>query len=102
MHADSVDHVADVLVDRGGVREAAGDEKFLAYESLDRTHIWTFTRAGHPAHPVVICRELTDGAAGLELSMQVVCGGDRPSCAALYVEFLGLNAQIKASARKPS
>lgn len=84
------------------MREAAGDQKYLAYEALDRTHIWTFTRSGHPAHPAVICRELKEGAAGLEVGMQFVCGGARLPCETLYGEFLDLNERIKAKARKPA
>jgi hypothetical protein len=101
LSASSLDQVANALVDRGGVREAAGDQKFLAYEALDRTHIWTFTRKGHAAHPAVVCRELKDGAAGLEVGMQFVCGGNPAPCAALYREVVALNEQMRAKTRKP-
>lgn len=102
LHAPSLDQVSNVLVERGGVREAAGDEKFLAYEQLDFTHIWTFTRLGHEAHPAVICRELKDGSAGLEVSMQFRCGGLQAACEALYREFQALNTQMRATAKKPA
>jgi hypothetical protein len=102
LSASSLDQVANVLVEKGGVREAAGDQKFLAYESLDRTHIWTFTRLGHAAHPAVVCRELKEGAGGLEVNMQFVCGRNPAPCAALYREFVELNEQMRAKARKPS
>lgn len=101
LHAPSLPQVASVLVERGGVREAAGDEKFLAYEQLDFTHIWTFTRLGHEAYPAVICRELKDGEQGLEVKMEFVCGGPRAACTQLYNDFLLLNAQMKANAKKP-
>jgi hypothetical protein len=101
LKAPALDQVANALVEKGGVREAAGDEKFLAYEQLDFTHIWTFTRVGHAAHPAVVCRELKDGAAGLEVGMQFVCGGAPDACAALYRDFVELNAQMKAKAKKP-
>lgn len=102
LHASSIDHVAEALVEKGGVREAAGDQKFLAFESLDRTHIWTFTRPGNAAHPAVVCRELTDGETGLAIGMQFVCGGPPLACEALYGEFLDLNERMKAKARKPA
>ncbi|MGE4062060.1 MAG: hypothetical protein AB7E79_01720 [Rhodospirillaceae bacterium] len=102
LNAASLDQVANVLVEKGGVREAAGDQKFLAFESLDRTHIWTFTRLGHAAHPAVICRELKDSAAGLAIGMDFVCGGSRLECDALYGEFVDLNEAMKEKARKPS
>ncbi|MCC6913279.1 MAG: hypothetical protein IT566_06215 [Rhodospirillaceae bacterium] len=101
LHAPSLDQVATALVEKGGVREAAGDEKFLAYEQLDFTHIWTFTRLGHAAYPAVICRELKDGAEGLEVKMEFLCGGARAACTTLYNDFQLLNAQMKASAKKP-
>lgn len=101
LHVPSLDQVANALVEKGGVREAAGDQRFLAYEQLDFTHIWTFTRIGHPAHPAVICRELRDGADGLAVSMHFVCGGPRLPCEALFGEFLDLNERMKAKARKP-
>lgn len=100
LHAPSLDKVPEVLVERGGVREAAGDEKFLAYEQLDFTHIWTFTRPSHEAHPVVICRELKDSAEGLVVNMQFYCGGGRAACDQLYGDFLTLNNVMKQKATK--
>jgi len=100
LHADTLDHVDDALVEKGGVREAAGDQKFLAYESLDFSHIWTFTRLGHPAHPAVICRTLEAGDSGLEVTMEFVCAGERPACDTLYREFTDLNANMKSAAAK--
>jgi hypothetical protein len=101
LRAPSLDQTANALVERGGVREAAGDEKFVAYEQLDFTHIWTFTRLGHAAHPTAVCRELKDGSAGLEVSMQFVCGGAPEACAVLYRDFIALNEEMRAKARKP-
>ena len=101
LKAPSLDQMANVLVEHGGVREAAGDEKFVAYEQLDFTHIWTITRPGHGAHPTAVCRELKDGATGLEVNMQFVCGGPPAACAALYRDFVELNEQMKAKAKKP-
>ena len=104
LHADTLDHIDEALVEKGGVREAAGDQKFLAYESLDFSHIWTFTRLGHPAHPAVICRALKGGESGLEVTMDFLCAGDRVACETLYGEFTALNASMKAAAakKKPS
>lgn len=101
LHASSLDQVANALVERGGVREAAGDEKFLAYEQLDFTHIWTFTRIGHPAYPAVICRELKDSAKGLQVTMQFLCGGAVDACTALYRDFVALNDDMRRGAKKP-
>ena len=101
LKAASLDLVANALVEHGGVREAAGNEKFLAYEQLDFTHIWTFTRLGHTAHPAVICRELKDGSTGLQVSMHFVCGGNRLACESLFGEFLDLNERMKANAKRP-
>lgn len=100
LHAPSLDKVPEVLVERGGVREAAGDEKFLAYEQLDFTHIWTFTRLGHEAYPTVICRELKDSEQGLVVNMQFYCGGARNACDKLYGDFLTLNDAMKITASK--
>ena len=101
LKAPSLDQVANLLVEKGGVREAAGDEKFIAYEQLDRTHIWTFTRMGHKAHPTAVCRELKDGGARLDVSMRFICGGAADACAALYRGFVALNEEMKAKAKKP-
>ena len=101
LHAPSLDKVPEALVERGGVREAAGDEKFIAYEHLDFTHIWTFTRPGHEAYPTVICRELKDSDQGLMVDMQFYCGGARAACDKLYGDFLTLNNEMKVKATKP-
>jgi len=102
LKAPSLDQVANLLVEKGGVREAASDEKFIAYEQLDCTHIWTFTRLGHKAHPAAFRRELKDGGARLEVGIQFVCGGAADACAALYRGFVALNEEMKAKAKKPS
>ncbi len=101
LNAPSLDQVANALVERGGVREAMGDERFVAFEELDFTHIWTFTRLGHAAHPTAVRRELKDGTAGLDVVMQLACGGAPGACAALYRDFVALNGQMKAKAKKP-
>jgi len=101
LKAPSLDQTANALVEHGGVREAAGDEKFVAYEKLDFTHIWTFTRPGHVAHPTAVCRELKDSGTGLKVGMQFVCGGPPEACAALYRDFIALNEEMTAKAKKP-
>lgn len=100
LKAPSLDRVLDVLVERGGVREASTNDTYVAYERLDFTRIWTFTRPAHPAHPAVVCRNLSEGAAGLSVEMFLFCGGPPDACATLIRDFEELNAEMRATATR--
>lgn len=100
VRAAALAEIAAAVVERGGVREASVNETFAAYEQLDFTRIWTFTKPAHPAHPAVVCRDLSKGPDGLAVDMHVVCGGDIAACTQLTRDFEALKGEMKANVRE--
>jgi hypothetical protein len=97
--AASLTEIPTAVIARGGVREASVNETFVAYEALDFTRIWTFTKFAHPAHPAAICRNLAEGPDGLSVDMHVFCGGAVTSCEKLTRDFEALKNEMKARVR---
>jgi hypothetical protein len=70
--------------------------------------VWTFTTAGHPAHPAAVKRKPVEHDGAVYIDMQIQCGGSKQACDDLVREFQALNEsmakameQNKAGAAKP-
>jgi hypothetical protein len=62
--------------------------------------IWSFTPAGHPAHPSMVLRMPVQRDGNILLSLDVMCGADKPACDALTEEFRALNARMTEDMRR--
>jgi hypothetical protein len=62
--------------------------------------IWSFTPAGHPAHPSMVLRMPVQRDGEILLSLDVMCGADKPACDALTEEFRALNARMSEQMRR--
>lgn len=61
---------------------------------------WTFTTAGHPAHPALVRRVMrrgSDGKPGVET--QLLCEAPAEACAALQTQFDAMNERLLQGAR---
>lgn len=61
---------------------------------------WSFTPAGHYAHPAVVRRVITraaDGAVAVETAS--LCEAPQPQCAQLLLEFNAMNERITQSVK---
>jgi hypothetical protein len=84
----------DRLSKQSKVREIERTQEYISFHDQAAGRVWTFTVAGHPAHPTAICRYATsDGSGQSTLQMNVVCGGPKPICDELVREFRELNRE---------
>lgn len=61
--------------------------------------LWSFTPAGHPAHPAVVKRGLVEKNGNISIEMTALCQASKAACDKLIEEFKNLNAQIGQSVR---
>ncbi|MBV6322932.1 DUF4019 domain-containing protein [Duganella violaceipulchra] len=65
--------------------------------------IWSFTPAGHPAHPAVVRRGIVEQGGGIHVAMTALCQADKVACDKLIEEFKELNAGMaQALQSKPA
>jgi hypothetical protein len=57
--------------------------------------LWTFTPAGHPAHPAAVRRAVVKEGDDIFIEMDVKCEAAKPACDALVAEFHTLNDRIR-------
>jgi hypothetical protein len=73
--------------------EVFRDARYVAYS--DAAGItWTFTVAGNPAHPAVVCRRIVGPEGNLQLETNASCDASRQACDAMMAEFAKLNAAM--------
>jgi len=56
--------------------------------------VWTFPPSSHSSFPSVVKRQVFEKEGHLLIGMDVVCGGTKPACDQLVVEFTALNEQL--------
>jgi hypothetical protein len=78
--------MADLMRQSQG-RAHAEDQQFLSFWDPDRQAMFTFTKAGLPAHPAVICRMPEERPEGVRIRIEAHCGGPKPACDALVERF---------------
>lgn len=61
---------------------------------------WSFTPAGHPAHPAVVRRTITREGDNIFVKMTVLCEAPKPACDALTAEFQDLSKKMQDSLRR--
>ncbi len=71
---------------------------FLAFADDDKnaTVMYTFTVAGHAAHPAAVCRRIVKEGDAAIIKMEVVCDGAAEACDKLRNDFNVLIAKMQA------
>jgi len=59
--------------------------------------MWSFTPAGHPAHPAAIRRVIAQKGDDIFVEMEALCEAAKSACEKLLTEFRELNEQMRAS-----
>lgn len=63
---------------------------------------WSFTPAGHSAHPAVVRRTIrVDPDGMLRIEMRALCEAEREPCDRLVREFQAVNDRIRQSVQAP-
>src|SRR5262245_44802248 len=70
------------------------DKAYVALHDKARATTWTFTVAGHPAHPTVVCRRPVQDGDRLRIEMGVSCGAAEAECEKLVNAFEELNRRM--------
>ena len=60
---------------------------------------WSFTPAGHAAHPAVVRRVIRRDAAAASVDTQALCEAPKDACANLQAEFEAMNGRITQAIR---
>ncbi|HEX5998630.1 MAG TPA: hypothetical protein VFZ16_04420 [Hyphomicrobiaceae bacterium] len=74
--------------------EAFRDKAYVTINDAAKATIWSFTVAGHPAHPAVVCRHPVETGGKLSIDMGIQCGASDDACEQLARGFEGLNAKL--------
>lgn len=56
--------------------------------------IWSFTTAGHAAHPAVVRRKLVEQGGGVYMDMTALCQAGKDACDKLIEDFKALNTRM--------
>jgi hypothetical protein len=80
--------------------EAFRDKAYVTVNDAAKGTIWTFTAAGHPAHPSVVCRQPVEDAGKLGIDMGVQCEASEEECERLVRGFEALNQKMLKDAEK--
>jgi len=76
------------------------DKAYVALHDKARGTTWTFTVAGHPAHPSAVCRRPMRDGERLRIEMNVSCGAAEAECEKLVGAFQELNDQMLQEMQK--
>jgi hypothetical protein len=74
--------------------ESFRDKAYVTINDASNGTIWTFTVAGHPAHPSVVCREPVEEGGKLRIDMGVQCEAPEGECERLVRAFEDLNRKM--------
>ena len=74
--------------------EAFRDKSYVTINDTANNTIWTFTVAGHPAHPSAVCREPVEENGKLRMDMGVQCEASDEACEELVRGFEALNQKM--------
>jgi hypothetical protein len=80
--------------------ESFRDKGYVTINDATNGTIWTFTVAGHPAHPSAICREPVEEGGKLRIDMGVQCEAPEEECERLVRGFEALNHKMLKDAEK--
>lgn len=70
------------------------DKAYVALHDKARGTTWTFTVAGHPAHPSAVCRRPVQDGERLRIEMNVSCSAAEAECEKLVNAFQALNQRM--------
>ena len=62
--------------------------------------LWSFTPAGHPAHPAAIHRKVVQEDNNIFLKMHVICEASKPACDKVVADFEDLNQRMTKSLKR--
>jgi hypothetical protein len=89
----------DALRARGDIKISVQDGWTIVNEPKTNT-FWSFTPAGHPAHPAAIKRTIVEKDGAFFIAMSGLCQAQKAACDKLMAEFRELNDRIRESMQR--
>jgi hypothetical protein len=89
-----------VLTKTERLGESFRDKAYVTVNDASKGTIWTFTVAGHPAHPSVVCRQPVEDGGKLRFEMGVQCEASEEACERLVRGFEALNEKMLKEVEK--
>lgn len=80
--------------------ESFRDKAYVTITDTAKGTLWTFTVAGHPAHPSVVCRQPFEDGDKLRIKMDLLCEAPEQECERLALAFEELNAKMIKDAER--
>jgi hypothetical protein len=80
--------------------ESFRDKAYVTINDAARGTLWTFTLAGHPAHPSVVCRQPVADGDKLRIDMDILCEASDNECERLTLAFEDLNRKMLKDAER--
>ena len=92
--SESPEALFDRLTKQEKLKEDFRDKSYVAISDKAKDTVWTFTVAGHPAHPSVVCRRPVQDGDNLRLDTNVRCNAAEAECEKLVKAFQELNHRM--------
>jgi hypothetical protein len=92
--SESPEALFDRLTKTEKLKEDFRDKSYVAIADKAKDTVWTFTVAGHPAHPSVVCRRPVQDGDNLKLETNVRCNAAEAECERLVQAFQELNHRM--------
>jgi hypothetical protein len=91
---EAPDALYERLAKTENLPEIHRDKGYVALHDKARATTWTFTLAGHPAHPSAVCRRPIQDGDRLRIEMSVTCRAAEAECERLVAAFEELNRRM--------
>jgi hypothetical protein len=92
----SVAAALDAMRAKGGATTSI-QSGWTVIEDRATMSIWSFTPAGHAAHPAAVRRTVTQRGNDIFVDMAVLCEATKPACDQLVAEFQELNRAMRGN-----
>jgi hypothetical protein len=88
------------LTETEKLAESFRDKAYATIDDAAKGTLWTFTVAGHPAHPSVVCRQPVEDGGKLRIDMEILCEASDEECERLARAFEDLNRRMLQDAKR--
>lgn len=98
-HATVADALAALNRTDGSATIVTESDGWVVVAEPSASAQWSFTPAGHPAHPAVVRRVIRRDGGAVRVETSSLCEGPAPACAQLLSDFETLNDRITQAVR---
>ncbi len=89
----------DTMLKTENASSVSRDKQFVVLQDKSGQY-WTFTVAGHSAHPSVACRRLQQADGNFFVRTELHCQAAEPACKKLLADFQLLDQRMQEAIRK--